>query len=98
VSACFLLTRYELEGQTDLEGRYELRQGNEEKVEVEEEFELFIEYDGEECESVVLLVADSVWGKAGLQFFWGTEPVRSRLANLDWTAEISQLVMLSRVT
>ena len=50
--------------QTDLQGRNELGEGYEKKVEVEEELELFIEYDGEERECIIFLVSYNVWRKA----------------------------------
>lgn len=48
------------ENETDLESRNELRERDEEKVQVEEEFELFVEHDGEESDDVVFLIADDV--------------------------------------
>jgi len=38
-----------------------LGEGDEEKVEVEEELELFVEDDGEEGECIVLLISNDIW-------------------------------------
>jgi len=46
--------------QTDLESRNELGEGDKKEVEVEEELELFVEYDGEECESIIFLISYDV--------------------------------------
>jgi hypothetical protein len=49
-------------GQTNFQSRNELRQSDEEKIEVEEEFELFVEYDRKEGERIVLLISYNVRG------------------------------------
>lgn len=56
------------EGRTDPECWYELGEGDEEEVEVEEELELFVEYDGEEGECIVLLVSYDVGWKSSAEF------------------------------
>jgi hypothetical protein len=45
---------------TDLQGWYELGEGNKEEVKVEEELELLVEYEREEGEYIVFLVPDDV--------------------------------------
>jgi hypothetical protein len=56
--------------QTDLESGNELGEGDEKEVKVEEELELFIEYDGEERECIVFLVSYDVWRESQSQLFW----------------------------
>jgi hypothetical protein len=46
---------------TDLQGGDKLRKSDEQKVEVEEELELFVEDEGEEVERIILLVSHNVW-------------------------------------
>ena len=55
---------------TDLQGRDELAQSDNQEVEVEEELELLVEDDGEEGEQVVLLVPHDVWGELGLELLY----------------------------
>jgi hypothetical protein len=49
-----------------------LREGYEEKIEVEEEFKLFIEYERQEREYIVFLVPDNIGRKTRLQFVCAT--------------------------
>jgi hypothetical protein len=53
---------------TDFECGYKLRECDQEEVEIEEELELFVEYDGQEREGVVLLISNDVSRKTCLQF------------------------------
>lgn len=46
--------------EADLEGRQELGEGDEEEVKIEEELELFVEYQREESDEGILLVANDV--------------------------------------
>ena len=58
--------------QTDLQRRNELRQGDEEEVQVEKEFELFVEDDREEGEDIIFLIADDVGRISILEFLCET--------------------------
>jgi lauroyl/myristoyl acyltransferase len=55
---------------TNLECWHELRQRNKQKVEVEEELELFPQHQGKEGKEVVLLVPHNVGWEASLQLIW----------------------------
>lgn len=57
---------------TDFQGRNELGESNEEEIEVEEELELFIEDQGEECGEVVLLVPNNIGRVPRLYLLWWT--------------------------
>jgi hypothetical protein len=65
--------------QTYLERWDELGQGNQEKIEIEEELELLVEHDGEEREGIVLLVANNIRRESTLQFVWWSKWNCSRL-------------------
>lgn len=47
---------------------HKLRQCNKQEVEVEEEFKLFVKYNWEEGERIVLLVLYDIWGVFIAQF------------------------------
>lgn len=66
-------------GRTDAEGRNELREGDEEEVEVEEELELFVEDEGEEGGDIVLLVPNEIGRELAL-LVGAVEQNRARLA------------------
>jgi len=55
---------------TNLQRRNELRESNKEEVQVEEELELFVEYDWEESEYVVFLVPHDIGRKLVLQLLY----------------------------
>ena len=55
---------------TDLECWDELGEGDEEKVQVEEELELLVEHERQERGDVVLLVRDLVGDKRALELGW----------------------------
>ena len=55
------------DARTNLEGGYKLRESHEEEIQVEEELELFVEYNRQEREDVVLLVSHNVGRKSLLQ-------------------------------
>jgi hypothetical protein len=55
--------------QTDLKSRDKLGEGDQKKVEVEKELELFIKYDGKERERVIFLISYAVRRESRLQFF-----------------------------
>jgi hypothetical protein len=50
---------------TNLERRDKLAERHNEKVKVEEEFELLVEHQREEGKNAVLLVSDDIGGKQG---------------------------------
>jgi hypothetical protein len=58
------------EEHTNLQRRNELRESNEKKVQVEEELELFVEYDWEESEHVVFLVPHDIGRVIVLQLLY----------------------------
>lgn len=62
---------------TDSEGRNELRECDEEEIQVVEELELLVENEREEREDVVLLVLDNVG------WVWRLFPLRSWLVEMN---------------
>jgi len=66
---------------TDPELRDELGECDEEEIEVEEELELLVEHEGEECEYIVLLVPDDVGWETTAGFLCKCE---------GWSAERGQ--------